>query len=639
MKKFLKFIMLVFVMVCFGAPVRADDENLKNRRLYAEHMHVYMYVQDDGLVKVETTMDMIFNTRMQGIYVELPIQYSDYDFEGLTGNAADNNRTYFFPVNNFSSSTHEYAEDSSSMAGVVYRMGTAGVYLEGPVTFEYAYTIQTRDLKLSNNEDYFFMNLLGDRWDFLIRSFSFEIEFESEIAGMPVAVQGGRDSTVLPFEASSKVITGNYDSDMKPSGAITILVTLGEGFFSFKNYDYTLLGLIGALLVLGFSIVTYFKHGVKHPVVDSVEFKPPNGFNSAEVAYIYKGVISGKDVVSLIIYWASKGFLTIEELADDNIRLTQVKEIQTESREEARIFNRLFHKRETVTTQELKNDNFGQSVQFAQSAMPTRFKDDPEQWVYDKVSNRYSKLMMVLNAVSSGFIVATAFYAVFASLSISLLAFMVGTMISGVVVVFVASMITSSKDKGILRNLIVYLNAGVILIGILFVVKLFGNMFTMNMLYVGAGFVVVILNGFIISNIPRRTAMGSRWYGQILGLKRFIEKTEVNRLEMMVHETPYLFYNILPFAYVLNLSDAWSKKFENIAIEQPDWYQTKGATTNFSSYVLWHSLSRNMAVMNTNMTYIPESKGSSGGGFGGGSSGGGGGFSGGGFGGGGGGGW
>ena len=149
MKKFLKFIMLVFVMVCFGAPVRADDENLKNRRLYAEHMHVYMYVQDDGLVKVETTMDMIFNTRMQGIYVELPIQYSD------------NNRTYFFPVNNFSSSTHEYAEDSSSMAGVVYRMGTAGVYLEGPVTFEYAYTIQTRDLKLSNNEDYFFMNLLG----------------------------------------------------------------------------------------------------------------------------------------------------------------------------------------------------------------------------------------------------------------------------------------------------------------------------------------------------------------------------------------------------------------------------------------------------------------------------------------------
>ena len=108
---------------------------------------------------------------------------------------------------------------------------------------------------------------------------------------------------------------------------------------------------------------------------------------------------------------------------------------------------------------------------------------------------------------------------------------------------------------------------------------------------------------------------------------------------MMVHETPYLFYNILPFAYVLNLSDAWSKKFENIAIEQPDWYQTKRATTNFNSYVLWHSLSRNMAVMNTNMTYIPESKGSSGGGFGGGSSGGGGGFSGGGFGGGGGGGW
>jgi uncharacterized membrane protein len=137
----------------------------------------------------------------------------------------------------------------------------------------------------------------------------------------------------------------------------------------------------------------------------------------------------------------------------------------------------------------------------------------------------------------------------------------------------------------------------------------------------------------LVSVMDKRTELGITYLGKILGLKRFIEVAEKDRLEMMVKDDPTYFYKILPYAYVLNVSDVWSKKFESIAIEQPSWYS--GPNTHFNAFIFMHSFNQTLNHMNQVMTSIPQRSGTGGGGFGGG----GGGFSGGGFGGGGGGSW
>ena len=103
---------------------------------------------------------------------------------------------------------------------------------------------------------------------------------------------------------------------------------------------------------------------------------------------------------------------------------------------------------------------------------------------------------------------------------------------------------------------------------------------------------------------------------------------------MFVEQTPHIFYNILPYAYVLGLNDLWAKKFETIAIQEPTWYTTTTGTA-FNPYMMTRSLNRSVAVMNSNMSSVPESQSSSDGGFGSGGSSGGSSFGGGGFGGGG----
>ena len=41
---------------------------------------------------------------------------------------------------------------------------------------------------------------------------------------------------------------------------------------------------------------------------------------------------------------------------------------------------------------------------------------------------------------------------------------------------------------------------------------------------------------------------------------------EKNQLEMLVEQNPNYYYDILPYAYVLNVSKKWIKKFENIPL-------------------------------------------------------------------------
>ena len=122
--------------------------------------------------------------------------------------------------------------------------------------------------------------------------------------------------------------------------------------------------------------------------------------------------------------------------------------------------------------------------------------------------------------------------------------------------------------------------------------------------------------------------------GRILGFKQFIEFTERDKIEFMLKENPELYYNILPYAQVLNVTDAWTDKFKGLKLTMPS-YCSVGHVDVFDCLVwssLYHSFNHSVSA---NMASRP--KGSYGGGVGKGGFGGGvgGGFGGGGFGGGG----
>lgn len=118
----------------------------------------------------------------------------------------------------------------------------------------------------------------------------------------------------------------------------------------------------------------------------------------------------------------------------------------------------------------------------------------------------------------------------------------------------------------------------------------------------------------------------------IIGFRDFLRDAEKDRLEALLADDPQYYYNILPYANVLGVSDIWEDKFKDLTIEPPTYYRSRVSV--FDIYVI----SRLTRSVGSSMTYVPPSSSGSrsGGSFGGG---GGGGFSGGSFGGGGGGRW
>ena len=68
--------------------------------------------------------------------------------------------------------------------------------------------------------------------------------------------------------------------------------------------------------------------------------------------------------------------------------------------------------------------------------------------------------------------------------------------------------------------------------------------------------------------MPKRTKYGNELFGKVKGFKRFLETAEKPQLEGLVEQNPEYFYNILPYAYVLDVSKKWIDKFENIPMPQ-----------------------------------------------------------------------
>ena len=159
------------------------------------------------------------------------------------------------------------------------------------------------------------------------------------------------------------------------------------------------------------------------------------------------------------------------------------------------------------------------------------------------------------------------------------------------------------------------------------------NINDISIVYIALGIGGTIAMLMFAIPMSKRTEYGNRIFGKVLGLREFIVTAEEDRLKMLAEENPYIFYDILPYAYAFGLTKVWQKHFENLEIPPATFYDSNSFVSN---YLMIRYLTRSLNSIQSSMVSIPRSSGGAGGGsFGGG----GGGFSGGGFGGGGGGSW
>ena len=121
---------------------------------------------------------------------------------------------------------------------------------------------------------------------------------------------------------------------------------------------------------------------------------------------------------------------------------------------------------------------------------------------------------------------------------------------------------------------------------------------------VSAG-IVILFAGIM----PAKTKAGALALSHLKGFQEFMERVEKDQIERMKEKD--IFYRYLPYAIALEVADQWSKAFEGLYNEPPNWYRSSHGFAHFSTSAFTHSLSAATSTMSSAMYSAPRAIASS----------------------------
>ena len=555
----------VFLIFSLTAFAYDTDETPKypGRDYYISAYDVQIDVTEDNVLNITEHISAYFNIYSHGILRSIPVLNHIEREDGSSGYVHAKIRNV-----KVSEPFDTYWENGD----YVLRIGNADVTIIGPKDYTISYSyVMGRDIGEDFDELYY--NIIGNGWQTNIENVTFTINmpkaFDQSELGFSAGYYGTSGVTDIEYSVDGNTISGRLTETLAPYQGLNVRLKLPEGYFYF-NYAalYAMLALIvlipvGVLIAV---IVIWKKYGKDEKIVKVVEFYPPEGMSSLEVAYWYKGAAIETDVIPLMIELANEGYINIREV------------------EKKKLFGRpdfmIERIRDYDGNDECKRIFFYGLFRYGNAKYTTR--KDLEEKFYTYVN----RILAYINTDANRKKIYSA-----KSLAMRILGWIL-SVLSGAASVFITSQIVDGYEKYFAAMI------GVAVSAFAFVFSFF---------------------------IRKRTDRGHDILQKIIGFRMFLEKAEKERLETLVYENPSYYYDILPYAYVLGVSDAWTKNFEGIVIQPPTWY---AGSTMFDRMVFWHFMNNTMRSATTAMTSAPQS---SSGGYSGGGISGGGGFSGGGF--------
>ena len=613
MKRWIKY--LLVVMMVLGTLLASTTPISAKEVFNISHYDIQIKVNSDGVFEITETLEVRFDEERHGIYLNIPTRYKmNWDNGNL--------KNYYFPVTDIKVlSSHEYeVERFSDFTRVI--LGSADRYSNTVETYKVSYKVHSRDLDLEGIQ-MFFYNIISGGWDCDVEYVTFNIElpktvdFDDLYFDSPMGTtQVSREA--LSFNAIGNTISGSYNGTLAPREALTIKLYLPNDYFIFPTAtaNSLLVTIIGAIFtILGYFV--FLKYGKDEQLIPVIEFDAPEGMNSAEVGYVIDGTCDTNDVVSLILFWAKEGQLRIDD-DGDTLTLTKLAELPATSKEfEHTMFSELFDNRDVVTTEELK-EKFYTSISKAQGSIYRQFKKGNPVYTSEGIQIFLSFFAglpaALLNAVAIYHINLDKFEAIVAG-GIALLFAFSATLF----LIQVSNNWYTLKHRTV-TIITAAIFAALVIIATFVTTQLLGDV---SFVFFAVTIICTIICMFVVAQMRRRTRYGSEIIGRVVGLREFIITAEKERLEMLVRDNPTIFYDILPFAYALSLTDIWSEHFKDLEIPECEWYSDGAMVTGFA---IGDRMSQSMSTLSSSMVSSPVSEG-------GGSSSGGGDFSGGGFGG------
>lgn len=606
---------------------------------------INLVVNENNTFNITEKIGAYFNVNKHGIFRKIPLRNEVVRLDGTKSN----NRAKITDIQVSGDEHTIYNENGNK----VIKIGNPNKTLTGAknYTVSYLYNIG-KDTGKDYDELYF--NLIGDEWDTTISNISFTItmpkSFDESKLGFSSGAKYSTESNNVIYTVNGNVITGYYIGTLNSGEALTVRLELPEGYFVDASNNFDFIMLLSLFLPIIFILICFMlwnKYGKDDKVIETVEFYPPEGFNSAEVGFLYKGQVENKDITSLLIYLANKGYVKISETDEKSLfsktkgfKITKVKEYDGDNINEKLFLKGLFRKKAIPMT-------FAQ-MKRAMKGIPIEEEEKNTNSI-DEVTatDLYDSFYITMGMIRTNLNNKENKYKIFEKTS-------TGKGIFVILMIIITFLLITIKPvmeyQGIATLIFALLFPGIgfsVLFGMVFgktpiSMKIFGLVWGIG--FGGIPWIMMVLPSLLVEPLylliyfvglicilgmvlfmkamPKRTPYGNEMLGKVKGFKNFLETAEKGRLETLVMDDPEYFYNILPYTYVLDVSDKWIKKFETISLQAPNWYSS---SSDFNAATFGSFMTSTMASASSAMSSSPSSdSGGSGGGSSGGGSGGGG---------------
>jgi uncharacterized membrane protein YgcG len=566
---------LIAILSLFLCPLAFADTS-RSERIYDFHSDISLQTDGTLLVRETIVVNSAGNQIRHGIYRDFPTRYKD---------RLGNNYVVGFQL--ISTELDGYAEPSR----IEDQMNGKRIYLGDPKYFvqagRHTYVISystNRQLGFFSDHDQLYWNVTGNGWIFPIDHASATVALPSSISPGEVTLDGftGPQSSMERGLSHSSLDDGRFQFDttrqLGSHEGLSIVLSWPKGgiapptsrqqmdWFLSDNRDALLCSAAFLILLLYYGFVWYSVGRDPKPGVIMPLYEPPSNLSPAAMRYLVRmGSFDNKTFASAVLDMAARGFLTIRDQAGSYTLYRTEADNQALSSDEQLLGNLLFGGRDQLWLHNENHTLISAGIKSLKQWLKTA-----EQKIYFFTNSQY-----LLPAIFFSVIIvlyATFQHAPARTLIVAFLSFWLSFWSIAVFALVGASVVawkdafrgTSGAAAGVGKALLLSLFALPFVAGegfAIFAMTQFASVSIAIFL-----FSCVALHILFRHLLKAPTVAGRKLLDQIEGFKMFLGAVDGDRLNRMnpPEQTPQTFERFLPYAFALDLEQAWSRKFAGI---------------------------------------------------------------------------
>lgn len=503
---------------------------------------------------IDVTEHIVFQpstvTPRHGLEWRIPYIYSVKAFKRPT--QLHINSVTYYPLFNPESKIEGNYSRINENGWAILRIGDAEKYIEGVHVYIVDYTLKYSGISYFKENDEVYLNIIGPGWNIPIKEASAQIHVPGEVLDKIcfTGIDGSTDQNCTMFDDGKGTVSVNTTQALAPYEGYTIALKFPKGVIEDTTKEQMWLALlsnIGILLPIpvGIYLFGFLRKRYKNEKITVIPYyEPEKDMDCLLAGTLIKQKFVAKNITAVLIELATKGYLKIREYEKKKYEFVKKDKDGTDLPVYLKsLFDAIFAHGDVVPLKKLTTFFTTSNKVYLESYQYLKEKDILSSSLIKKKGIFLALAILLLfgSFMSIGFFI-----------SISAIGWMLGLLLSGVLLLIFALL------------------------------------------------------------IDIRSKEGNKRYYYLQGLKMYINTAEKHRIEFHNDPKKYneIFEKLLPYAMIFGLEKKWAKQFEDIYTKDPDWYE--GNFNTFNAYYLATSLNTlNRSVVKS--ATPPSSYGSSGG--------------------------